>query len=138
VVVDALAAHLAAFPTEERLIPIDGCTEPETVHVVFILAGGEPVARSRWSDIRRAAARPAGIPAGVGFHALRHYCASLLIGHGEGVKTVHDRLGHGSAVETLNTYAHLWPGGEDRTRAAVDSVLGAAVSPVCQAGDGQS
>ena len=63
--------------------------------------------------------------AGTGFHALRHYYASLLIRHGESVKTVQSRLGHASAVETLDTYSHLWPDSDDRTRDAIDSVLGA-------------
>lgn len=36
-----------------------------------------------------------------------------------------ERLGHASAAETLDTYSHLWPDSEDRTRIAVDSVLGA-------------
>ena len=57
------------------------------------------------------------------FHGLRHYYASLLIRHGESVKTVQERLGHASAVETLDTYSHLWPDSDDRTREAVDSVL---------------
>src|SRR4051794_9458655 len=35
------------------------------------------------------------------------------------------RLGHASAAETLDTYSHLWPDSEDRTRQAIDSVLGA-------------
>jgi len=35
-------------------------------------------------------------------------------------------LGHKNAVETLNTYSHLWPDSEDRTREAVDAVLGRA------------
>lgn len=39
--------------------------------------------------------------------------------------TVQARLGHASASETLDTYSHLWPDFDDRTRAAVDSVLGA-------------
>jgi len=60
----------------------------------------------------------------VKFHALRHYYASLLIRHGESVKVVQDRLGHASASETLDTYSHLWPDSEDRTRQAVDEVLG--------------
>jgi hypothetical protein len=34
------------------------------------------------------------------------------------------RLGHASAVETLDTYSHLWPDSDDRTRDAIDSVLG--------------
>jgi integrase len=56
---------------------------------------------------------------------LRHYYASLLIRHGESVKTVQSRLGHASAAETLDTYSHLWPDSDDRTREAVDEVLGA-------------
>lgn len=33
------------------------------------------------------------------------------------------RLGHASASETLDTYSHLWPDNDERTRAAVDGVL---------------
>lgn len=66
----------------------------------------------------------ARLPAGTHFHDLRHYYASLLIRHGESVKVVQARLGHASAAETLDCYSHLWPDSEDRTRAAVDSVLG--------------
>jgi len=42
---------------------------------------------------------------------------------------VQRRLGHATAAETLDTYAHLWPDSDDRTREAIDSVLGAAESP---------
>lgn len=62
---------------------------------------------------------------GVTFHDLRHYYASLLIRHGESVKVVQARLGHATAAETLDTYSHLWPDSEDRTRDAIDAVLGA-------------
>lgn len=111
VVVDALAAHLAAFPAGS-----DG--------LVFTLSG-KPITRSTFGHKWRAAVETAGLPAGTGFHALRHYYASLLIRHGESVKTVQSRLGHASAVETLDTYSHLWPDSDDRTRDAIDSVLGA-------------
>ncbi len=60
------------------------------------------------------------------FHSLRHYYASLLIRHGESVKVVQERLGHASASETLDTYSHLWPDSDDRTREAIDGVLGIA------------
>jgi integrase len=33
-------------------------------------------------------------------------------------------LGHASASTTLDVYGHLWPGDEDRIRAAVDQALG--------------
>ena len=57
-------------------------------------------------------------------HALRHYYASLLIRFGESVKTVQARLGHATAAETLDTSSHIWPDSDDRTRDAIDSVLG--------------
>jgi integrase len=71
----------------------------------------------------RPAVKGAGL-SGVTRHSLRHFYASLLIRHGESVKTVQARLGQPSAAETLDTYSHLWPDSDDRTRAAVDSVLG--------------
>jgi integrase len=73
---------------------------------------------------RRAAIKASGLPDGTGFHALRHDCAGLLIRHGESVKTVQSRLGRASAVEMLDTYSHLWPDSDDRTRDAIDSMLG--------------
>ena len=35
-----------------------------------------------------------------------------------------------SAAETLDTYSHLWPDSDDRTRVAVDSVLGRVADSV--------
>ncbi|RFU22134.1 tyrosine-type recombinase/integrase, partial [Geodermatophilus marinus] len=63
-------------------------------------------------------------------HDLRHFYASLLIRHGVSVTTVQARPGHASAAETLDSYSHLWPDSDDRTRAAVDSVLGRAADSV--------
>jgi integrase len=68
--------------------------------------------------------KAAGLPEGTGFHELRHYYASLLIASGASVKVVQARLGHKSAMETLDTYGHLWPDSEDQTRKAVDEALG--------------
>lgn len=47
--------------------------------------------------------------------------ASLLIASGYSVKAVQSFLGHKDASETLDTYGHLWPGDEDRLRAAIDA-----------------
>lgn len=69
------------------------------------------------------------MPAGTTFHDyadVRHFYASLLIAHGCSVKAVQKCLGHQSAVETLDTYSHLWPDSNDETREAVDMVLGTA------------
>jgi len=100
-------------------------TQSETLHDF----GGSPLRRSRFSErVWRPAATAVGLVPGVGFHALRHYYASLLIRHGESVKVVQARLGHASAVETLDTYSHLWPDSDDRTREAVEDVLGSTTS----------
>lgn len=58
-------------------------------------------------------------------HDLRHTAASFMIRSGADVKRVQKQLGHRSAVLTLDTYSHLWPDSEGRTRTAVDTVLGA-------------
>lgn len=110
VVVDAMAAHVQDFSVAR-----DG--------LVFKI-DGDPITRRAFGHLWRPVVKAAGLPVGTGFHAPRHYFASLLIRHGESVKTVQARLGHASAVETLDTYSHLWPDSDDRTREAVDSVPG--------------
>lgn len=52
------------------------------------------------------------------WHSLRHFYASALIHSGASVKTVQERLGHESAETTMQVYAHLWPGEDERTRKA--------------------
>jgi hypothetical protein len=42
------------------------------------------------------------------------------------VVTVQRALGHAKATTTLNTYAHLWPTAEDRTRAAAADLMASA------------
>ncbi|HEY4603000.1 MAG TPA: tyrosine-type recombinase/integrase [Blastococcus sp.] len=117
-VVAALAEHLAAFPAE-------------STGLVFVGDDGRPMMRSAWSgSVWRPAVKAAGLDFSVTFHALRHYYASLLIRHGESVKTVQARLGHSSAAQTLDVYSHLWPDSDDRTRDAVDAVLGAVADSV--------
>lgn len=105
----ALREHLDRRPGEEKDLVLRSSTGgpiwPNTFHA------------SIW--------RPAAVRAGLGkarFHELRHFYATALIRAGESVKTVQAALGHASAVETLETYAGLWPDAEQRTRAAVDGL----------------
>lgn len=72
----------------------------------------------RWRATRSAA----GL-ARVRLHDLRHFYASGLIAAGCDVVTVQRALGHSTATTTLNTYSHLWPSAEDRTRAAASGLL---------------
>ncbi|MET9603170.1 site-specific integrase [Streptomyces sp. NPDC006459] len=111
--VDAMKAHLGDFPA-------DG---PESW--IFTAPQGGPVVYTHFMDGSwRPACAKAGIEKGTGPHSLRHHYASLLIKHGESVKTVSERLGHTNAAMTLNIYTHPWPDSEERTRAARQGVRG--------------
>lgn len=109
VVIDELAAHLAVHPSDDAL---------------FVDEWGAPLSYRRWKRLLNEAAREAQVR--VTSHGLRHFAASALISGGASVKQVQTFLGHSSAVITLRTYAHLFPGDEDRTR----TVLDAALSPL--------
>jgi hypothetical protein len=95
--------------------------------VAAVLDSGRPAAAAHQllGRVWQPARTRAGLPNSVTFHDLRHYYASLLIRHNESVRVVQALLGHASAAETLDIYSHLWPDPEDRTRVAVDEVLGA-------------
>ncbi len=126
VTLDALAAHLAAFPAADNEV-VDR-TDPRkpatrTARLLFTREDGQPVARHDWAGIWTPAARASGLPPRTGLHVLRHLYASLLIRHGESVKTVQARMGHSSASITLDVYGHLWPDADDRTREAVELAL---------------
>jgi len=112
-VVESLAAHLQQYPAGD---------------LVFTAEDGQPIRRPAFSRAWRPACNRAGLPKDRTFHDLRHFYASLLIRHGESIKTVQARLGHASAAETLDTYSHLWPDSDDRTRTAVDAAFSATDS----------
>jgi site-specific recombinase XerD len=54
---------------------------------------------------------------------MRHFYASGLIAAGRDVVTVQRVLGHHAATVTLNTYSHIWPTAEDRTRKAAAAMM---------------
>lgn len=112
--VTMLSAHIAAHV---------GQGEPE--RWLFTIKG-EPLDRNavtfRWGDARRRAGAE-----GIRLHDCRHFYASGLIAQGCDVVTVQRALGHSSATTTLNTYSHLWPSAEDRTRTAASSLMRSAL-----------
>lgn len=109
VVAEALSEHVKRFPPG-----VDG--------LLFTVPAGRPMRKSSFWTVWSRVTRDVGVQ-GHGFHALRHHYASVLIRAGESVKVVQARLGHKSAQETLDTYAHLWPDSDEKTREAVDSSL---------------
>lgn len=118
VVVDELAAHLAAYPAKGE-------------QFVFRASDGGPCTRNVFNaSVWRPAVKRAGLPA-IGMHQLRHWYASVLIAAGHNPKAVAERLGHSNAAMTLNTYSHLFPADEDRTRQALDAVFRRDVPTMC-------
>ncbi len=111
---DVLVEHFADFPAAA----LPGLGSP-----LFTTPSGELIRRNRFGEVWRQAVRRSGVRPDLTFHDLRHYYASLLIRHGESVKVVQRRLGHKTAQETLDTYGHLWPDSDGRTREAVDGEL---------------
>lgn len=111
--IDLLAQHVADFGTvgdEQSLFGEDD----------------EPPHQNTVGYWWRKALQAAGL-SGIKLHDLRHFYASGLIAAGCDVVTVQRSLGHAKATTTLNTYAHLWPTAEDRTRKAAQSIMDAAM-----------
>ena len=52
--------------------------------------------------------RAAGVPE-IRPYALRHSCASILLGAGASIRAIADRLGHEDVALTLHHYAHCMP-----------------------------
>jgi integrase len=62
-----------------------------------------------------------------GFHALRHYFASVLLHDGVNIRALAEYLGHSDPGFTLRIYTHLVPAAEDRMREAVDRAFSVPV-----------
>ena len=122
----------------ERLVHIpDGLVQLLAMHVeqigvhgdaqwLFLGDGGLPPHQNTIGYWWRKTAKDAGL-AGYTLHDLRHFYASGLIAAGCDVVTVQRALGHSKATTTLNTYAHLWPTAEDRTRSAAGVMMNEAL-----------
>ncbi len=95
VVADELAQHLARAGRREGLI--------------FAGHDGQPARLNTFTVAWRRAVVAAEATAGLCLHDLRHSYASALIAAGESVKPVQVRMGHASAMVTLDVYGHLWP-----------------------------
>jgi integrase len=94
---------------------------------LFIGAGDGPPGQNVVGYWWRKTLRDVGL-SGVRLHDLRHFYASGLIAQGCDVVTVQRALGHSTATTTLNTYSHLWPTAEDRTRKAAAAIMDAALT----------
>lgn len=87
--------------------------------------GGMQTTRNWRNRVWYPALRAAGMDGidGLTPHSLRHTYASLAIKAGADVKSLQAVLGHASAVETLDTYADLWPNRTVEVAAALDGEI---------------
>ncbi|MDQ1130681.1 site-specific integrase [Microbacterium sp. SORGH_AS_0888] len=105
-----LTASLSAHVSQQ------GLTDPGMM--LFLTPLGRLWHRNNAGDEWRRIRKAVGLPEEVTLHTLRHTYASNLIAAGCDVVTVQRALGHSQPSITLNTYSHLWPSAEDKTRAA--------------------
>ncbi|RHW27057.1 site-specific integrase [Nocardioides immobilis] len=112
--VDLLAQHVAALGGNG------------SQQWLFVGEGDDPPHQNTVGYWWRKTLRDASL-SGIKLHDLRHFYASGLIAAGCDVVTVQRSLGHSKATTTLNTYAHLWPTAEDRTRKAAESIIAASL-----------
>lgn len=102
---DKLAQHIERFPPVA--VEVSGETDPRKPVVRSLKAlftdGGALVSQSMWSKISAPAARVAGLSPRTGFHATKHYHASLLIFAGASEATAHADRSSNSADAALVT-----------------------------------
>lgn len=107
--VQRLKAH------EEKQV-IGDRDEQKIPGLVFTSAEGRPLHRKTVLEWTNALLKKAKAPE-LGFHVLRHTCASLLINAGADPLRVQRQLGHSSVRVTLETYSHLF---EERLKENAD------------------
>lgn len=90
--------------------PVDGFLWPNRDGLPMISPG-----HNSWFDgaVKRCQKADGSFPR-VTPYGLRHVAAGLMIQAGANVKMVSAQLGHASAKQTLDTYAHLWDDGLDQ------------------------
>ncbi|MHB8637988.1 MAG: tyrosine-type recombinase/integrase, partial [Fimbriimonadaceae bacterium] len=94
----------------------ESAVETQVPDLVFVAPSGQPIHRKTAYESTNELMKRAKVPA-VGFHALRHTCASILINRGADSLRVQRHLGHSNVRMTLDTYSHLF---EERLKENVD------------------
>ncbi|MSR06985.1 MAG: site-specific integrase [Gemmatimonadetes bacterium] len=118
-VIGTLQRHRKA-QLEERLRVGEGYTDHR---LIFAATNGSPldwrvVVQRHFNRV----IREAGIRR-IRPYDLRHTCATLLLGAGENVKVVSERLGHASAALTLDVYSHVLPDMQQGAAERMESIM---------------
>jgi len=120
-----------AIPEELADILATHISEVGTIRddAFLFFRGGDLLNRNSAGHIWRSIRTAAELPTTYTLHTLRHFYASALISAGCDVVTVQRALGHAQPSITLDTYSHLWPSAEDRTRAAAADLMKEVLGP---------
>lgn len=115
--VTAIKAHAKR---QQRIKDLFGTDYPKH-DLVMPLPDGTPWPPDRFTDdyitfTRRVTARE------IRFHDLRHTHASELLRRGIPIKTVSQRLGHSNPTVTLNIYAHVMSGDDEKAAQTTDDI----------------
>ena len=65
----------------------------------------------------------AGLPDDFNIYSLRHTMATLLLQDGENSKTVQERMGHSSIVQTHDTYTHVLPTMQQGAASRMEAIM---------------
>lgn len=115
-----LRAHRASQAAEKLRV---GSAYRDEGLVLATEVGGILARQNLSSRVLKPALRAAGLPKEFRWYDCRHTCASLLLGAGESAKVVAERLGHASAGFTLDVYAHVAPGMQERATEKLGAML---------------
>jgi integrase len=88
--------------------------------LIFCWEDGSPYKPNSLSASVSALCKRLNLPKGVSLHSLRHTHASILLDEHQSITTVAARLGHKSTRTTLDIYAHMMRGGDDKAARAFD------------------
>jgi integrase len=127
IVTDAIAAHLARFPTFEQEVPVstdDRRFSPQKVQLTVMTKTGRPYLASNFDHLIKARGREAGLGPGVTFHRLRHHYASLHLADGMPLPELAAYLGHANPAVTLRVYSHFMPQPDRPQRSTVATAWG--------------
>lgn len=124
-VLDALAAHMAAYPP----LPDD---TPDLGGLIFYNSRRNHSRRRYSAAIGEVVGADPTFPPGTHSHDLRHYFASVMLAKGYSDLEVAAMLGHfnkrgkPNPTEVHRTYGHLMPDRQRRTRHGIDEAFGEA------------
>ena len=128
-VAEHVAEHVTEFPPVEIELPdlTAGDLVRRPVPLLFTSRHGNPLTDRIWSREWGKWRELAGWPNSehAGFHALRHFFATVLILNGAEPKDVQRALRHKSLALTLETYVGYWP-----KRVKARGIIGEALSAV--------